>query len=1515
MPLRNEVIVSGDCHLNHGIYSQSADRTMTRRAQCKSRDNLRKMNELQKALLAMKAAGSNGFEGVVADALSELTNQSFGLMKSGPQGGVDGLSKPIVNRLIVGFEGKRYRTTTPLKLDELKAKLLDAVRSYPSMDLWLLATTRELARNDALALEQIGEEYGVGVQVLDWPAGAKYPEIALIIAGAPKTARHHFGDNAAVLAELDSLRKEQSYPLEAERLLAQLTQADIGLGSARARAQAHLVSSMSDKYAALSEFNSHAAIEEPSVKRIRRADVSERIDGWWKSDSYEPLVLLGTEGTGKTWAALSWWLDDLSGREDAPLTLVVPARDINNIDGPGVVADALARVSEVRDAEFWRKRIKRWSSCDDTRSRILLIIDGLDQNWAKDDWDDLALSLLTPQWRGKVRLMMTCRPDHWNRNLAALPGLPEPVSNIPVIDFSDPEVDELLSLHGLTRDQFDKAVIPLLKRPRLSVLAIERRQQLSESGDITPERLIYEDWRYRRPAARKSMTNDRFFEFISELGSNTKAVIEDSAIGRSNLLQRIAEPVGKAPKDVLHVLGELIDGDWLVPAETGDHFILDPKRAPAALALSLLDEVKKADGVQGIEQVLAERFEPMGALDIGVAILRHAVTFALLDPAAGRIERRVLLEQWLTSQNFSGSDFQSFWRVIGCDPELVIELAETCWFGSDRHFRIDEVLCKGFANAFKWPEVSGPLTAKLLVWFSRYWLDPLQGEVIGKVTDDDTARERRNLTEGNAAECKRIGLDGKYRLNLVEVQPDGQAWGCYRAAELLSWLPRAPLIDVYTAWAITRAIMNGERQFKAMAWNLRWFADEEFEGDGNDALRLILNRAAELLGEADELSKAAGKTLVEATATAACWGLIGEDGEAPPGPKEIDPVVWGPVPDNQRFRDSPLDAAMFLQADPLDPKVDLPDGMAERLASLARRVSVGQARALQSHEDGGVSAASTQLVRWAPGEMARLIRIRHGWIAQDENPVDAQILPEDRESRPVFGRPLTRGITSALLLLEEREITNWRRFYEGKGHLSGHDLEGALVAMKGMSASEQILLLERFPVDFTFPTWTSRLFTPPIDEDFEKLSGFLNATKPEDVIRFWLRYLSAVDLRGMPVGWQPLASLIGHGNTNVQSEVFALIAQSQDVLLADEVAISGWHYAEADSREEQANGTLALCCSSYAPSAEISDRVHPDYLGYLSDEYPDTSEYLNAFANHVRDELSELITAKSRSYPHGLFLVERGWDQLITKYESEFRKWMAPFVNTKRDIATHFGFGEEFPLIDCLQAYDKIEPGTFARLLGDAIAPEKRGAMRFGDLYRLAATIDGPGTQRLRDFALDEANNDQKLADFAINLQVHGHTEWLLSRIRKDLGGPSAATTARAVTLAGFLAPGSLAEALWSGELADPPTAGWLEQVHQASKSNYRTALYSRHWRDEFFNATVPESAFSAFELFAESVDRRLFVEADEWRDQLNDGPKSLHWNVNADRLRSNVDKRGKEWAKTYLMSKPPLNNQAPKMH
>src|SRR3546814_20811438 len=73
---------------------------------------------LQRVLLALDPTGADGFEGVARDALSEITGQVFGLLKSGPQGGVGGISGPTANRLVIGFEGKRYKETSRLEPDE-----------------------------------------------------------------------------------------------------------------------------------------------------------------------------------------------------------------------------------------------------------------------------------------------------------------------------------------------------------------------------------------------------------------------------------------------------------------------------------------------------------------------------------------------------------------------------------------------------------------------------------------------------------------------------------------------------------------------------------------------------------------------------------------------------------------------------------------------------------------------------------------------------------------------------------------------------------------------------------------------------------------------------------------------------------------------------------------------------------------------------------------------------------------------------------------------------------------------------------------------------------------------------------------------------------------------------------------------------------------------------------------------------------------------------------------------------
>src|SRR3546814_546009 len=255
--------------------------------------------------------------------------------------------------------------------------------------------------------------------------------------------------------------------------------------------------------------------------------------------------------------------------------------------------------------------------------------------------------------------------------------------------------------------------------------------------------------------------------------------------------------------------------------------------------------------------------EPHQGRDISSAILGHAASVGLIDDKRDRLLVSALVEEWLGSQNFSNHDFQAFWRLIGCDTSLILDIAERHWFDRDGEGRIDEYIDKGFCNAFKWANVAGPLTERLVGWFSTYWLDPLQAEFGGQLPDDEAAHERRTQSEARFRQAMDEGLAERYGLTFSEVEPDSRAWGCARAVELLSWLPRAQLLNVYTAWAITRAIMGSRRQERTMAWNLRWFFETEHDGDGEFAPQKIIERAHNLLQSGGPIGREAGRYLLE----------------------------------------------------------------------------------------------------------------------------------------------------------------------------------------------------------------------------------------------------------------------------------------------------------------------------------------------------------------------------------------------------------------------------------------------------------------------------------------------------------------------------------------------------------------------------------------------------------------------------------------------------------------------------
>ena len=114
----------------------------------------------------LRPAGAEGFEGLVADLLSDLTGLHFYLSQSGQQSGRDAKTSSQAST-VVAIEAKRYADSTKLDERELVAELHQAVTSEPTLDLWILATSRYVPEQLLKSLEKEAEGLAVALLIMD----------------------------------------------------------------------------------------------------------------------------------------------------------------------------------------------------------------------------------------------------------------------------------------------------------------------------------------------------------------------------------------------------------------------------------------------------------------------------------------------------------------------------------------------------------------------------------------------------------------------------------------------------------------------------------------------------------------------------------------------------------------------------------------------------------------------------------------------------------------------------------------------------------------------------------------------------------------------------------------------------------------------------------------------------------------------------------------------------------------------------------------------------------------------------------------------------------------------------------------------------------------------------------------------------------------------------------------------------------------------------------------------------
>jgi hypothetical protein len=266
----------------------------------------------------------------------------------------------------------------------------------------------------------------------------------------------------------------------------------------------------------------------------------------------------------------------------------------------------------------------------------------------------------------------------------------------------------------------------------------------------------------------------------------------------------------------------LIAGRWLHESDKPHHFRINRELAPFALGLTLAYELRSAFDEASAAARIAEFLDPFKAQTLGVAILRAATTSALLDGAVGRPARRAVIRRWLSEQNFSRIDFDAYWRIIGLDTELVCQLTEEIWLarGGGGAFT-DEIIIKGFANAYKFPEVAAQLIPCIVRWLGWLWPDPDAGRFLGK-HDPTTERSEANQKRTKDNFDRWRTAEGGAKWPAVQLLLAGDpSWLGHRVFGILSYLPRKPFTESFVAWGLSRGMMDEPRHFDELAWVLR----------------------------------------------------------------------------------------------------------------------------------------------------------------------------------------------------------------------------------------------------------------------------------------------------------------------------------------------------------------------------------------------------------------------------------------------------------------------------------------------------------------------------------------------------------------------------------------------------------------------------------------------------------------------------------------------------------------------
>lgn len=708
------------------------------------------------------------------------------------------------------IECKRYGDDSQLDRRSLQGEIDQALEVDEALEAWILVATCPVSEQKARAVIQHGEKLGVPVLILDWPE-YQIAMLAALCAYEPTLVGEFISEEAEAYAT--ALRPICDKAIAS--LHRELQVWCLGFEALRERSHEKLRQIWTSPRASNAALLQDAAGgARPNL--LKRLQVHDALSVWWRKqgDSCGPAAVFGWDGVGKTWAAIHWLVEQCS---DQPIILAVPSgaaaglRGVSEVAVKEFLADRLYEVAGVRDRGHWVRRLDRLLNRPAVEGPVLTVfLDGLNQE-PTVPWLDLLKVLQGDAFASHTRVIISTRTHYLERKLQQLRGLIDSAVRVPVDFYSvEPggELDQMLALKGVRRDELPSELIEYARRPRLFELILRLRDRPAESGPITVHRLLWEYGQGTLGVGVASFSESEWRAWLKQIAEKYRDGIRAftlASLGETTARRDLTE------REVEARLSDIIDGRFAIRTATSD-LQLSPAVVAHALGAGLvarLSAIEPATFGQ-LESELNQWLDPIAGFDQRAEILRAAVSI-VVELGRGQADiASALVTAWLQTQNIDESHRS---EVAALAPSLVTALLDAVEHSggtarsSARYWAIRSLKSIPRGNI----EARGRIVSRVKRWLSSVSrdVDPRPEAAEGEKRRAEMFKLRIGVDESGPRTVAGI------RVELVD-QGDGALLGTI--APLLDGYPLAPVLSVFELAAVGLAIRNRSECWEELKW-------------------------------------------------------------------------------------------------------------------------------------------------------------------------------------------------------------------------------------------------------------------------------------------------------------------------------------------------------------------------------------------------------------------------------------------------------------------------------------------------------------------------------------------------------------------------------------------------------------------------------------------------------------------------------------------------------------------------